>query len=216
MDTTKCLVALFDFDGVVVDTEQQYSQFWNRQGENYLPNLNEFGCLIKGQTLTQIFDGYFSGNLDLQNKITSELNEYEKNMNYDYIPGVIDFMKELRLNGIKIGIVTSSNNLKMSNVYKAHPELTSMVDCILTADMFTKSKPHPECFLLGAKTFDTVVENCIVFEDSYQGLEAARRAEMKIVALSTTNPHDDLVDKADIVIRNFVGFNIEQIKDLFK
>ena len=207
---------MFDFDGVVVDTESQYSTFWNRQGELYHPELEEFGRRIKGQTLGQIFDGYFAGETEVQKKITADLNEFEKNMQFDFLPGVVDFMKELRANGIKIAIVTSSNDLKMANVYKAHPELTSMVDRILTADMFTQSKPHPECFLLGAKIFDTVPDNCVVFEDSFHGLEAARRANMKIVGLCTTNPREAIKDKADVIIGDFVGFNVEQVKDLLK
>ena len=216
MDITKCIAALFDFDGVVVDTESQYSIFWNRQGELYHPELEEFGRRIKGQTLGQIFDGYFAGETEVQKKITADLKDFEKNMQFDFLPGVVDFMKELRANGIKIAIVTSSNDLKMANVYKAHPELTSMVDRILTADMFTKSKPHPECFLLGAKIFDTVPDNCVVFEDSFHGLEAARRANMKIVGLCTTNPREAIKDKADVIIGDFVGFNVEQVKDLLK
>lgn len=216
MDITKCIAALFDFDGVVVDTESQYSIFWNQQGELYHPELEEFGRRIKGQTLGQIFDGYFAGETEVQKKITADLNEFEKNMQFDFLPGVVDFMKELRANGIKIAIVTSSNDLKMANVYKAHPELTSMVDRILTADMFTQSKPHPECFLLGAKIFDTVPDNCVVFEDSFHGLEAARRANMKIVGLCTTNPREAIKDKADVIIGDFVGFNVEQVKDLLK
>ena len=216
MDITKCIAALFDFDGVVVDTESQYSIFWNRQGELYHPELEEFGRRIKGQTLGQIFDGYFAGETEVQKKITADLNEFEKNMQFDFLPGVVDFMKELRANGIKIAIVTSSNDLKMANVYKAHPELTSMVDRILTADMFTQSKPHPECFLLGAKIFDTVPDNSVVFEDSFHGLEAARRANMKIVGLCTTNPREAIKDKADVIIGDFVGFNVEQVKDLLK
>lgn len=216
MDITKCIAALFDFDGVVVDTESQYSIFWNRQGELYHPELEEFGRRIKGQTLGQIFDGYFAGETEVQKKITADLNEFEKNMQFDFLPGVVDFMKELRANGIKIAIVTSSNDLKMANVYKAHPELTSMVDRILTADMFTQSKPHPECFLLGAKIFDTVPDNCVVFEDSFHGLEAARRANMKIVGLCTTNSREAIKDKADVIIGDFVGFNVEQVKDLLK
>ena len=54
MNSTKSIAALFDFDGVVMDTETQYSIFWNEQGRKYHPELPEFGRLIKGQTLTQI------------------------------------------------------------------------------------------------------------------------------------------------------------------
>ena len=53
MNSTKSIAALFDFDGVVVDTEPQYSIFWNEQGRKYHPEIPEFGRMIKGQTLTQ-------------------------------------------------------------------------------------------------------------------------------------------------------------------
>ena len=52
-------------------------------------------------------------------------------------------MKELRANGVKIAIVTSSNEMKMNNAYKAHPELKQSVDRILTAEMFTRSNQTP-------------------------------------------------------------------------
>ena len=189
MDKTKNLAALFDFDGVVVDTEPQYTVFWDEQGLKYLSKI-DFGRSIKGQTLTQIFDRYFTGMSEVQKQIINDLNEYEKQMEYRFIPGVVEFMKTLRYNNIRIAIVTSSNDQKMANVYREHPELTTLVDCILTADMFTESKPHPECFLLGAKLFNTEVNNCVVFEDSFHGLEAARRAGMKIVGLCTTNSRE--------------------------
>ena len=59
MDTTKTIAALFDFDGVIMDTETQYTVFWDEQGRKYL-NEQDFGRRIKGQTLTQIYDKYFS------------------------------------------------------------------------------------------------------------------------------------------------------------
>ena len=56
MDKTKCIAALFDFDGVVMDTETQYTVYWDEVGRQYHPELPHFGALIKGQTLTQIYD----------------------------------------------------------------------------------------------------------------------------------------------------------------
>ena len=144
MNSTKSIAALFDFDGVVMDTETQYSIFWNEQGRKYHPELPEFGRLIKGQTLTQIYANYFAGMEEVQHEITEDLNKFEKNMLYNYIPGVEAFLKELRENGVKIAIVTSSNEMKMSNVYKAHPELKQSVDRILTAETvsYTHLRAH--------------------------------------------------------------------------
>lgn len=213
MDKTKKIAALFDFDGVVVDTEPQYTLFWDEQGRKYLSE-EDFGRRIKGQTLTQIFDGYFAGMTDVQQQIVRDLDLYETRMTFEYMPGVQTFMEVLRENGIGIAVVTSSNDRKMRNVYVAHPEFRDMVDHIITSDFFTYSKPHPECFLLGATVFNTIPENCVVFEDSFHGLEAARRAGMKIVGLCTTNPREAIEDKADVVIPDFTQFTITDFKNL--
>ena len=214
MNQTKTIAALFDFDGVVMDTESQYSIFWNGVGKKYHPEYEEFGKIIKGQTLRQIYDRYFAGMEKEQEEITEALNRFEAQMKYDYIPGVTDFMRELHAHGVKIAIVTSSNEQKMANVYAVHPELKDLVDRILTAEMFTRSKPAPDCFLLGAEVFDTVPENCVVFEDSFHGLEAGNAAGMTVIGLSTTNPAEAIQDKCRLVIPDFTSFGYEKMRSL--
>lgn len=211
MNTSQPIAALFDFDGVVVDTEPQYSLFWDEKGEKYHPEIPEFGHHIKGQTLTQIYSQYFLHPEGLQSEITRELLEFETRMSFEFIPGVVDFMKELRRKGVKIAIVTSSNDQKMANAHRALPELKSMVDAIITADKVTHSKPHPECFLLGAETLQMPIDRCIVFEDSFHGLESGNRAGMKVIGLATTNPASSIADKASLVIPNFVNFTYEKM-----
>lgn len=206
MDITKCVAALFDFDGVVMDTESQYTIFWNEIGRKFHPEYEAFGTMIKGQTLAQIYGKYFQGMEAEQQDITARLNRYESEMSYEYVPGVVDFMRELRANGVKMAIVTSSNELKMANVYAKHPELKGLVDRILTAEMFTRSKPAPDCFLLGAEVFGTVPANCVVFEDSFHGIEAGNAAGMAVVGLSTTNPASAIQDKCLRVIPDFSSF----------
>lgn len=214
MNQTKTIAALFDFDGVVMDTESQYSIFWNGVGKKYHPEYEEFGKIIKGQTLRQIYDRYFAGMEKEQEEITEALNRFEAQMKYEYIPGVTDFMRELHAHGVKIAIVTSSNEQKMANVYAVHPELKDLVDRILTAEMFTRSKPAPDCFLLGAEVFDTVPENCVVFEDSFHGLEAGNAAGMTVIGLSTTNPAEAIQDKCRLVIPDFTSFGYEKMRSL--
>ena len=211
MNTNKPIAALFDFDGVVVDTEPQYSLFWDEKGEKYHPEIPEFGHHIKGQTLTQIYSQYFLHPVGLQPEITRELLDFETRMTFEYIPGVVDFMKELRRKGVKIAIVTSSNDQKMANAHRVLPELKFMVDAIVTADKVMHSKPHPECFLLGAETLRMPIENCIVFEDSFHGIEAGNRAGMKVIGLSTTNDASSIQDKVALVIPDFVDFTHEKM-----
>ena len=214
MDKTKTIAALFDFDGVVMDTESQYTIYWNEVGHKYHPKTENFGLIIKGQTLAQIYDRHFKGMDAVQAEITAGLNKFESEMKYEYVPGVAEFMKELRENGVKIAIVTSSNEKKMSNVYSAHPELKDLVDRILTAEMFTRSKPAPDCFLLGAEVFGTVADNCVVFEDSFHGLQAGKAAGMKVVGLSTTNSKEAIIGKCDMVIPDFTDFTYSDVVSL--
>ena len=214
MDKTKCVAALFDFDGVVMDTESQYSLFWNKVGKKYHPEYEEFGRIIKGQTLKQIYERYFQGMEQEQAEITDGLNRFETEMKYEYVPGVEDFMRSLHAHGVKIAIVTSSNEKKMANVYDAHPELKGLVDRILTAEMFRKSKPEPDCFLLGAEVFDTVPANCVVFEDSFHGIQAGNAAGMAVVGLSTTNPAEAIQNQCAQVIPDFRHFTYEAMMNL--
>ena len=149
--------ALFDLDGVVFETESQYSIFWGMIGREYHPEIPDFEYRIKGQTLVQIYDKYFSedsvfahikGYTDVkseQDKITTRLNEFEKNMSYPYITGFEDFIKDLKQNGVKCAVVTSSNIQKMLNVYKQHQEFKGYFDRVLTSEDFAKSKPDPDC-----------------------------------------------------------------------
>lgn len=80
------MTALFDFDGVVMDTEELYTVFWDRMGEKYL-GVKNLSPSVKGQTLFQIYGKYFAGREEDQKKITQELNDYEKDMPYVPVKG---------------------------------------------------------------------------------------------------------------------------------
>lgn len=209
MEKGKFLVALFDFDGVVMDTETQYTVFWDAVGKRYFPEVSDFGHLIKGQTLVQIYQKHFAGMETEQQEITEALNRFEREMSFEYVPGVVEFIADLRANGVKTAIVTSSNQLKMECASAAHPELSDLTDRILTAEMFTRSKPAPDCFLLGAEIFGVKPENCVVFEDSFHGLEAGKAAGMTVVGLSTTNSSEQIKPYCSWVIPHFKDISYE-------
>src|SRR3712207_1448249 len=140
MNTAKTMAVLFDFDGVVVDTETQYSQFWHRMGKDYL-GMDDLEGKVKGQTLVYIYETFFQGKPTEQAEITGRLNRFEQEMSYDFIPGVLDFIEDLRLHDVKTAVVTSSNESKMASVYRLHPEIKTLFGRILTAEMFATSKP---------------------------------------------------------------------------
>lgn len=207
---TCSMVILFDFDGVIADTENQYTLFWNRVGKEYL-GLDGFGHTIKGQTLVQIFEKHFNGMKKEQGEIIPQLHAFEEAMSYDYIPGVPEFMKTIRKAGIRSAIVTSSNDAKMAHVYKAHPELSQMVDIILTSEHFSRSKPDPECFLKAMETLGGTPQTTIVFEDSIHGINAGRSAGAKVIGLATTNPREIISPLCDEVIDDFTGLSAEDL-----
>lgn len=203
MDKMKT-AALFDLDGVVLDTESQYSKFWGAQGRTYRPDIPHFDQVIKGQTLTQIFSRYFSDYpAAVLEKITAGLDDFEQHMEYNYIPGAREMLAWLQESGIPAALVTSSNDRKMQAVRRARPELEGYFSAWVTADKVTHSKPHPECFLLGAQLLGRGPGECVVFEDSFHGLAAGRAAGMTVVGLATTKSRAELEGRADLLIDDF-------------
>ncbi len=205
MMETNIKAALFDLDGVVFDTESQYSVFWKKQCRLYHPDKPGLENMIKGQTLVQIFDKYFSEPelKSEQSEIVARLDDFEHNMEYRYVEGFIDFVSSLRENGVKTAVVTSSNLMKMNSVYKAHPKFKDMFDAILTSEDFDRSKPDPDCYIKGAEIFNVGRENCVVFEDSFNGLKAGQAANMKVIGLSTTNSKEAIAPFSDYVIPDY-------------
>ena len=216
MDKTQPIVALFDFDGVVMDTETQYLYFWTEVGKKYFPEDEDFGRRIKGSTLVQIYDKYFVGMEKEKAELTQALFDFEDHMVYNYVPGAVNFMRELKTKGVRTAIITSSNIPKMNKVYEVHPEIKELVDEILTSENFTRSKPFPDCFLLGAKVLGTVPENCVVFEDSFNGLKAGNAAGMNVIGLTTSNPKEAILDQCKLAIDNFEGFTYERMLSVLK
>lgn len=125
--------ALFDLDGVVFDTEPQYTVFWGSICRQYHPEHPGLEHEIKGQTLTQIYDRWFSGDLEGERaSVTERLDAYEQQMTYDFIAGFEALIAELRGKGVKTAVVTSSNQPKMESVYRYQPVFKQLFDAILT------------------------------------------------------------------------------------
>ncbi len=207
--------ALFDLDGVVFDTEPQYSIFWGSQCRLYHPEHPGLEHEIKGQTLTQIYDQWFSGPLlKEQPIITQRLNDYEAQMHYDYIDGFEQLIADLHAHGVKTAVVTSSNLPKMQAVYRYQPKFRELFDAILTSEDFERSKPDPDCYLKAAVRLGAQTCECIVFEDSFNGLRSGRAAQMAVVGLATTNPVDAIRDLSDIQISDYRNMDFNQLSSL--
>ena len=200
---------LFDFDGVVMDTESQYTHFWYQIGEEYgFPHLES---RVKGQTLTYIYQTFFAGRARAQREITDRLNRFEQQMQFPLVPGVEPFIQSLRNHGIMTAVVTSSNAQKMAAVYQAHPEIKQWFDRIFTAEEFAASKPDPDCYLLGMRTFGSTPEHTYVFEDSVNGLKAGLASGARVIGLATTFPRETVAQLCHRVIDDFQSFSLDEM-----
>ncbi len=201
---------LFDLDGVIIDTETQYDIFWRKTGEEY-QLADGFEHIVKGTTMSNILSRHLSHlSEEEQKKIEDANHQFEQTMSYEPIPGALEFIDKLKAAGIKIGLVTSSDDKKLKIVFNRLP-IKELFDTIVSSDRITEGKPHPMCFLLGAKDLGALPDQCIVFEDSFQGIDAGNAAGMKVVGLSTTNPESAIQNKVWKVIPDFRELTLEDL-----
>ena len=209
----KLKVALFDLDGTLIDTEGQYTEIWGAIGRKYRPDLPDFSQAIKGTTLTQILDNYFPDK-EIRHKVVAELDEKEAGMRYEFYDDALDFIADLRRHGVKCAIVTSSNKKKMESLKKQVPDFDDLFDRVLTSEDFTASKPNPDCYLLGARVFDAALDECVIFEDAFTGLQAGMSAGIFTIGLATCNSREAIEDKCNYVLDNFVGLTYDKIEEI--
>lgn len=189
--------ALFDLDGVLIDSETLYTQFWKRVGERHHLPSPTFAYDIKGTTLNDILTTHFP-DPKVRADVDRLLHDFENEIVYPVFPGALEFVDALRAAGLKTVIVTSSDSKKMAFLFRQHPDFPTHFDAIVTACDVTHSKPHPEPYLVGASKAGVKPSECLVFEDSYQGLESGRRAGCKVIGISTTNPASEVRLRSDV------------------
>ena len=132
-------------------------------------------------------------------------------MRFEFFPGALDFVKRLSAAGIPMAVVTSSDRMKMQALYEQYPEFPSLFDQIITGDMVTKAKPDPECFLMGARQLGMDIEDCIVIEDSRNGLLAGRDSGAMVIGIPTTLSVETVSQLSDLSVDAVGVLSVEQI-----
>ena len=205
---------LFDLDGVLVDTESQYSIFWGKMGIEYNTGIPDFADRIKGSNLAAILNTYFPDK-SVQDEIVAKLNTFQAAMTYETCPGVKEFISQLKQHNIPTCIVTSSDDKKMEQLFAYQPYFRENFSNIITGDQVTNSKPHPECFLKGAQKIGVDIKDCLIFEDSMQGITAGLASGAKVIALSTTCSIEQISTLTNVIIPGFKDFSLDVIPQLF-
>lgn len=206
MSTNRRRAALFDLDGVLIDTEPAYSAFWRRVGAFYFPDEPNFAERLKGHTLSDIFASRFADDAAAREHVGRLLREQEATMAYPLMTGALRMVEQLRSEGLKTAVVTSSNKAKMARLYCAHPDFPLLFDAVFTAEDAQRSKPAPDCYLHAAARLGCNIEDCLVFEDSMSGLQAARSSGAFVVGLTTSHKREQIAPLCDLVVDTWADF----------
>ncbi len=199
---------LFDLDGVLLDSEGKYSIFWGQIDQEYPTGVENFASYIKGFHLSRILN-YFDSD-EVRQQILDKLSAFERETKYEFFPGALDYVKRLRDASIPMAIVTSSDRKKMQSLYSQYPEFPTLFDHIITGDMVTKAKPDPDCFLMGAKMLGLDIKDCIVLEDSRNGLIAGRSSGARVIGVATTLSTEAVSQLSDMTVDAVSQLSVEQ------
>lgn len=205
---------LFDLDGVIIDSETEYSRIWHEINLLYPTGVPDFERAIKGCTLDNILETNFPP--EVRDDVTRELYARAEGMKFDYCPGAAGFLSSVRDAGIPCALVTSSNSVKMDRLYAQHPRLRDVFSAEVIADMVKRSKPDPEGYLLAAEMLGIDPNDCVVFEDSLQGVKAGRAAGAYVVGITSTLGTDKIVPHADMAAENLGNVSLEQLLEKLK
>jgi len=206
---------LFDLDGVLLDTEGIYTEFWNSIDRRFPTGINNFAAVIKGNTLTNILNTYFPDPA-IQAQIHTLLVEQELNMPYRMFDGAMELITGLHRTGIRTAIVTSSNIKKMRNVFQSLPDLKAAIDTLVTDEDVTASKPDPQGYLIAAQQLGADDGSFIVIEDSMAGLEAGRRSGAFVVGIATTNFLDTVAPACDLAVKSIAELTPQILTEAFE
>lgn len=189
---------LFDLDGVIIDSEQRYTEIWSDVNLRFPTGVDGFEHKIKGTTLDNILSTYFRRS-DWE-AVVDMLNEREQAMTYCYLPGAKELLESIKRSPFPAALVTSSNDRKMAHLWEELPDLMHYFKSIIGANQVSRSKPDPEGYLKGAASLAADPERCVVFEDSAQGVKAGRSAGAYVVGVVGTMPAESLRPYSDILV----------------
>lgn len=206
--------ALFDLDGVLIDSESTYTEFWNSIEREFPTGIPNYAVAIKGTTLEEIMKHYDDDNVKAE--ILRRLDKFQAEMMFSLFDGVLEFLTDLRKHSIPMAMVTSSDHQKMQRLFTQIPALRDFFDVVIDASMISRSKPDPEGYLMAAKTLGRDPRNCFVFEDSRQGIRAGKASGATVVGLATTLPREVITPEADVVIDGFKGFDVDRLLSISK
>ena len=212
---------IFDMDGVIVDTEPvHHFAYYQHFKELNIEVSDEMYRSFTGNSTRNIFQKLKS-QFDLQEDVEDLIlrkrhlfNEaFDLKEDLYLIEGVEELIKDLHANGIQLIVASSASKVTIHRVFTRF-NLHQYFTHIVSGEDFPKSKPHPAIFEHAASLSIASKENCIVIEDSTNGIQAAVSAGIFCVGYDSFHSKDQDLSKANIIIRNFNELNFEKVRDL--
>lgn len=203
---------IFDQDGVMFDTERMSSKAWNKAGEELGIEVEEsFLCTIRGmnyQDATARFEEkYGSRGIDYE-ELRRRKKEYftamRRELPLPVKPGLYELLAYLKEQGYQIALATgSTKEYSLSNLEEAG--VAQYFAHIISGDMVEHAKPSPDIFLKSAEVLGEKPENCLVLEDSLNGVEAGIRGGFVTVMVpDMTQPDETLRGRVEAVCESLL------------
>ena len=215
---------IFDMDGVLVDTNPFHVQKWEAL-------LTEYGIAFDRKALPKQVLGpgndptlrhFFGERLtaDDRQRLSEELEARFRRAFAPHakpLPGVERLIAECHGQGVLVALASAAMSKNVFFILDAL-KLRPYFHAILTGDEITQSKPHPEIFSKTALKLGILPADCVAIEDSFVGIEAAKRAGMKCVAVATTFPAVELRahTQADLVTETLEAVDLNKLRELLR
>lgn len=208
---------IFDMDGVVVDNHAYHFKAWMAFADKFRFELNEeiYRDHYNGKTNADLFRMIFGSISDEEIKKYSDEKEdlYQKLYQHEMKPhtGLENFLKMLKSKNIKVALGTSAPTRNVDFVLN-QLNLRSYFDVIVDGPQVERGKPDPQVYTLCVTKLGLVPQDCIVFEDSLAGLEAAIRAGCRAIGVATSHTPQELRGKTREIIHDFT--EVEKVLSL--
>ncbi len=202
------LGVLFDWDGVIIDSSVQHEESWERLAAEEKRSLpaDHFkkGFGMKNERIIPELLGWAeAGDVDgirrLSLRKDALYRDIVRERGIEALPGVAVFLRRLKDAGVPFSVGSSTHRENIDTILGVLG-FTGLFSGIVTAENVKQGKPHPDVFLKAAEVIGRRPEKCVVFEDAFVGIEAARAGGMKVVGVATTHPLGDLTAKVDRVV----------------
>lgn len=204
INTEKYKAFLFDLNGTMIHDMPYHVTAWHKVIQTLGGTLSELEmkdqCYGKGD---EMLERIFPGKYTIQERINiSEAKEAKYRIDFlpdlKLIEGLAELLTHANQCQIKLGIGSAANNLNINFVVD-NLNIRSLMQAIISGEMVSESKPHPETFLKCAELLAVPTQQCLVFEDTPKGVACANNAGMDVVVLTTTHPKSDFEEFKNII-----------------